>query len=347
MKKIHNLLFFLLIVSGISHLAAQPCKQNCLDSLGRKQGYWKKYVKDTLKYEGTFVNDIPTGDFIYYYYDGKTKAKTTYSDNGKKAVTVMYFADGKRNAEGTYVDQKKEGLWIYYSRTGKKNSTETFVKGIQDGPAKYYYESGAISRKEQLKNGVLEGEVLEYFDKIDSTLKLKTNYTAGKINGAYLINHLNGKPALTGKYVNGIKEGEWIFYSEAGVPQRRIAYEKDAIKKEELILQTKAGPVTLELSKIAYCEALGTEVKFRLNTGEEIQAKIPLADAEFLLGQFDFMRVNDSFVVAAWAIKNLKTFDTQNPLLTLKPDPGKVVKVDSVYMEAFQSWAGLLKFDNP
>ena len=63
-------------------------KTNFTDSLGRKQGYWKKYSKDTLKYEGQFKDDIPVGEFKYYFFDGKVKAHTTYSDNGKVAKTI-------------------------------------------------------------------------------------------------------------------------------------------------------------------------------------------------------------------------------------------------------------------
>ena len=47
------LTFVLILFSAV--LYAQPQKKiNFTDSLGRKQGYWKKIVNDTLKYEGTF-----------------------------------------------------------------------------------------------------------------------------------------------------------------------------------------------------------------------------------------------------------------------------------------------------
>ena len=89
---------FLLLLNflTISILFAQPV--NKTDSLGRKQGAWKKYKGDTLIYQGQFRNDIPFGDFSYYFADGKVKSKVKYSENGLIANTVVYHSNGKKMA---------------------------------------------------------------------------------------------------------------------------------------------------------------------------------------------------------------------------------------------------------
>ena len=52
---------------------------NRTDSIGRKQGYWIKKDRDgTLKYEGRFVNDRPTGTFKYYYPEENSKSNYNF-----------------------------------------------------------------------------------------------------------------------------------------------------------------------------------------------------------------------------------------------------------------------------
>ena len=60
---------------------------NRTDEQGLKQGYWIKLDEEgMLKYEGTFKDNNPTGNFIYYYPDGVVRARSTFYDDGKKAV---------------------------------------------------------------------------------------------------------------------------------------------------------------------------------------------------------------------------------------------------------------------
>ena len=49
--------------------------QNKTDAAGRKQGPWIKYQGDgtTPLYTGTFKDNIPVGEFRYFYPSGKVK----------------------------------------------------------------------------------------------------------------------------------------------------------------------------------------------------------------------------------------------------------------------------------
>ena len=322
---------------------AQPgSKTNFTDSLGRKQGYWKKYNKDTLKYEGQFKNNNPIGEFKYYYYNGTVKAKTTYSDSGRVAKTIIYNTKGIKDGEGTYVDKKKDGTWIYYGLNGRKISTENYVKGVKTGEWKYYYDDGKINRIENYKNNLRDGEFMEFFP--DSLLKEKGTYVKDKLNGVVQYYGLTGKIVLTGKYVNDLKEGEWMFFNDIGAGERKLTYKQSYLLKEEVIIPTKAGNKYINAKDIAYCEAQGKETRIRLNAGQEIIAITTLDTIDKLLGGTNYFRINSTFVIAVWSIKNRKTFNKDNPVLTLNPDPGKVVTVDSSVMEGFMSWADLIKY---
>lgn len=322
---------------------AQPVEKNQVDSLGRKQGYWKKYSKDTLKYEGHFNDDIPVGDFTYYYYNGNIKAKTSYSENGKIAKTIMYFSDGKKNAEGTYVNKLKDGVWLYYGRNSKVISEEYYKNGVKNGIWKYYYENGKINRIETYKNNAKNGEWFEFFE--DSILKAKGTYMNDMLNGIVTYNNTDGKVSLTGKYVNDLKEGEWMFFNPNGQGERKLTYKNSMLIKEEIILKTKAGSKNINPKDVAFCESAGPETKVRLNSGEEVMASTTIDTVERLLGQVNYFRVNNNFIVALWAIKNRKSFNKDNPELILNPDPGKKVLVDFSVLEGFLYWAAILKYN--
>ncbi|MBQ7734444.1 MAG: hypothetical protein IJT61_00725 [Bacteroidales bacterium] len=102
---------FLLLMAICPFLMAQnPINQ--VNSKGKKQGYWKKYDdKNVLLYEGTFANDVPVGEFKYYYPNGKLKSTTNFIQGVHKVHTVMYDEQGKKAAEGNFIDQQKVSIW--------------------------------------------------------------------------------------------------------------------------------------------------------------------------------------------------------------------------------------------
>lgn len=323
---------------------AQPAgKTNFTDSLGRKQGYWKKYSKDTLKYEGQFKDNIPVGEFKYYFADGKVKALTSYSENSKVAKTIMFHPDGKKNGEGTYIDKKKDGLWIYYGMNGIKISEENYQMGVKTGVWKYYYDDGRINRIENYKNNVKAGEWIEYYQ--DSVLKTKGLYANDKKNGLAQYYGLTGKLYVSGKYVDDQRDGEWMFFNELGAGERKLTYKLGDLLKEEVIVPVKGGLTYINAKTIAWCEGQGKETLIKLIEGKEVRANISIDTVERLLGQINYLRVNPNFVVAIWSIKNRKTFTKDNPELILSPDAGKPVMVDASVIEGFMSWADLIKYD--
>lgn len=323
-------------------ILAQP--QNVTDSLGRKQGYWKKYVKDTLKYEGQFVNDKPVGEFKYYYPDKKIKAITLYSDSGRNAQTVMYFNNGKKNGEGLYIDKKKEGLWVYYGMNELKISEENYKNGIKEGTWKYFYDDKKINRIENYINGILDGECMEFY--ADSILKMKCFYKNGKLDGKYQYFYISGKILYTGYYKTDYKDGEWMFFNENNFGERKLTYKNGTLLKEEIILKHQEGSIKyINIEDIAYCYFKDKSTIIKLNSGEELPFSTDFNELEKQLGQYKFFRVKQDFIVSAWSVKNRKTFNTSNPVLILNPDPGKQIEVQKDNLEAFMSWAGIIKYE--
>jgi len=136
-----------------------------------------------------------------------------------------------------------------------------------------------------------------------------------------------------------------MFFNSMGAGERKLTYKAGDLIKEEVIVPVKNGSKYINAKSIAFCEGLGKETRIKLITGEDIQATVSIDTVDRLLGQINYFRVNSNFIVAIWSIKNRKTFTKDNPVLTLNPDPGKIVTVDPTVMEGFMSWADLIKYD--
>ena len=106
------------ILFSTTSLLAQ--KVNRKDAQGNKQGSWVTFYEGTknVKYQGEFKNDIPVGKFIFFYENGKVKAKNTYQNNGKDSYVSMYHENGKLMSMGKYVNEKKDSVWVFLDDHG-------------------------------------------------------------------------------------------------------------------------------------------------------------------------------------------------------------------------------------
>lgn len=235
-------LFLIVIIFSFCSFA----QLNVVDANGKKQGVWKKYYPNTkiLDYEGTFKNDIPVGEFIYYFKNGKIKAKMNFKNNGTISYSTVYHEDEANlpMASGKYINQKKDSVWNYWGPSGRISMTETYSGGVLNGKKVIYYvpeiegdTSIVIAQNLYFKDGLKEGEQKEFFD--NGVLKYKAIYVKDKIVGEVITYAPSGIIALKDNYVNGEKEGWCYAYDENGLELNKIYYHS-GIRLDEK--QTKA-----------------------------------------------------------------------------------------------------------
>ncbi|HPS82949.1 MAG TPA: hypothetical protein PLA88_01445 [Bacteroidales bacterium] len=236
--------FFALLLMAVFSAFAQSTSDtlNKLDAKGLKQGYWKKYNGDTLKYEGRFEHGIPVGKFVYYYLDGKVKSESVYSDNGKTTNTIMFFPEGSKLSEGKFVNQQREGLWKTFDGYDAIISEVEYKNGQKWGLSKRYYQDGDILEVVNYINGWMDGSYVQYFP--DSIPKIRGTYANTKRNGIWAFYHGNGMVYMTGKYVDGLREGDWVINDEAGKIIVREKYKGGVVASRE-VFQKDKDPVEL------------------------------------------------------------------------------------------------------
>jgi antitoxin component YwqK of YwqJK toxin-antitoxin module len=348
--KNRTLYFILLIFLGFPALAQPLPGENKTDSLGQKQGYWRKYVNDTLKYEGTFKDNVPMGEFKYYYGDKKIKSTVQYSDKGLKAVTVDYQSNGKKMAEGDYWDKKKHGLWKYYNTEGVLIKQEDYHNGVPEGVWMAYYADGKPNEIKHYTSGKKNGDWLRFYP--DSLLWLKGAYVNDKLNGLFSYYDLEGKIGLSGNYKDDLKIGPWFYYDKNGMNDRRVTYKAGLVQKEEITTRENDKTNTwVDLDSIAYIFSNNGKATIRMKDGKDHVSMRKIDDFDRILPDFQFCRVNFGFYVTHWSITNSKLFSSTDKILILRPAAPATVIVADTYLEGFMTWADLhkgeIKIDKP
>ncbi|MFZ4520678.1 MAG: toxin-antitoxin system YwqK family antitoxin [Bacteroidales bacterium] len=198
---------------------------NLKDSKGHRQGYWRKLDSaGHVIYEGRFKDGIPTGEFRYFYPDGKLKTTSRMSNNGRRAATVSYFPNGKKLAEGNYLDEKRDSTWQFYSESnGTLVSVESYVAGLVNGLSKIYYPEGGLSELYYFKNGVKDGLWEQYY--LDGKLKLRGAYKSGEKQGSFKTYYNSGHVMMDGQYNHGHQDGTWLYYDDKGGVSKKEIYE--------------------------------------------------------------------------------------------------------------------------
>ncbi len=237
--------------------------QNRLDANGKKQGKWVKYKNSTKFYEGQFVNDIPVGEFKYFYPNGHLKIRTVFSEGGRLNRTKIFFDSYKEKiqAEGNYYDKKKDSAWNYYNVAGHLITKENYKKGMREGDFKVFNHLGQLNLKEHYQNDTLQGESMEYLE-TGAEFRLIT-YAHGKRNGLFKLFYPDGDILLEGNYTQDIRDSIWTTYTETGTIEFLDYYvngllqkrsDKDGnkleLKQEEEMLPLDVDPSIFDPSSI-------------------------------------------------------------------------------------------------
>mgnify|MGYP006210470959 CR=1 FL=1 len=95
----------------------------------------------------------------------------------------------------------------------------------------YYYHNGIVSETYNYVNGLREGRVEIFFPSGD--LNMKGVYSQDKLHGfSEFYYDITKELEAKGKYLIGVKDSVWVFYSESGDTLKSIDYRVLDLKKE-------------------------------------------------------------------------------------------------------------------
>jgi antitoxin component YwqK of YwqJK toxin-antitoxin module len=225
MKRILYLLFLLIFIT------APVFSQNATDAKGRKQGAWtKSFPSGKMRYTGSFVDDKPTGDFTYYYENGKVKAKNYFYNGGGRSRVTLFSIEGYKEAEGTYDGQLKDSAWVYFNKNGKAIAKEHYLSGKKNGAFETLSPDG--SHTEEITHWSIDiknGPWLQLFS--NGNKRIEAHYKKGELDSLFKVFFPEGRIKMEGKYRNASKHGEWLEYNSDGSLRQQEIYKNGTLIK--------------------------------------------------------------------------------------------------------------------
>lgn len=146
------------------------------NALGQKDGLYKLYDSvGEVKLSAIYEND-----------NLLTEGGTMDAAGRKQGVWTEYYQDKTVKSKGKYLDGKKVEQWKYFFENGKAEQVGSYnTEGKVVGNWIWYFNNGDTLRYEEFRRGIEDGNLVE---KTDSGLVI-----------------------TKGEYIDGLKEGEWIY----------------------------------------------------------------------------------------------------------------------------------------
>lgn len=235
MKK---LIFLFLVIVSFSSLFAQS-SINLTDANGYKQGKWiGKYTNGTVRYEGSFADDKPVGEWKRFHENGKIKAHLFHIPNTDKATAELFDSNGVRYAKGNFKGTAKDSTWNYYNNT-QLVGQENFSDGTKNGRSLTFFENGNPATESNWANGLLNGVSRSFYS--SGKKKTETLFQQGKRQGLSLVYYESGQNQITGQYTNDQSDGTWKFLDENGKVKYELKYKVGVLLNPEVIDSIQAN----------------------------------------------------------------------------------------------------------
>ena len=213
---------------------------NKVNKKDQKIGQWKVFYDNSnqLRYVGQFDNDVPVGDFIYYYPSGDLSAKMEYV-NDSVSFVIHYHENGNVMGMGKFLDKQKDSTWKVFNRQGQLILKSFYEFGIANGLQQVYYPTdrsegpSVVMEKYYMVNGLIDGKWQQFFK--DGSIQAKGNYSEGSKSGEFVYFLEDGTIDARGSYTNNLKHGKCYYYSGENNNSYEINYvEGETLDEDEL-----------------------------------------------------------------------------------------------------------------
>lgn len=145
-----------------------------------------------------------------------------FKKNSLLLLVVLFFVSALSYSFEVFADYRINGNRIYLDKY-VKNSNDRFEVKYVSGSTYEITDSGNFT----IRDG--------------GGRRLNIVLKSGVIDGTYSEYYANGNLFISGKYVDGQKEGEWKTYSEAGKVWKKYQYKNDLLNGKFISYYTNTG----------------------------------------------------------------------------------------------------------
>lgn len=263
------------------------CEGDIVDD--KRSGVWKYYDNyGVLEKTEKYVNGILQDSVITYHPDGKIESVSEFKNDERDGVYLKYNIFGKLIQEGRYSNGKAVNDWYEYHPDGSLMEEYAFNMDVRHGYFKNYGVNGKLENYNIYSEGIIVATVhldtneveTQRFGQYNGEIKLKDplnnydrfvgNYNSGYINGEVKWYDVENNLITTGAFVNGKREGLWIWYNSKGDVWKKIDYKNGKIHGEYIEYHENGKVRTTQ--KYQYGNSQGPTVFYFSNGNKESES---------------------------------------------------------------------------
>jgi antitoxin component YwqK of YwqJK toxin-antitoxin module len=212
---------------------------------GEQIGTWKFYnLQEVLVKELVYDEEgLLEGKSHWYFDDGSLEIVKEFSEGYLDGYFVEYYRNGQIFTHGWYKEGQRVGQWDLFYKDGKLANTKYYLDGELHGDHTFYDEKGNLDEisnyfygvymsstsfdtlnnsiyRVDMVDGAANAEFLGQNGKLSTVKEFKGGNSHGPSKGFYW----DGTPRFTGAYINGNRDGEWIWYDRNGKMSSKGSY---------------------------------------------------------------------------------------------------------------------------
>lgn len=235
-----------------------------MKSNGKKNGKWFYFFENSERSaEGLYKDDKKSGEWKYFNEDG-TPSTNENTDTGE---ITEWYPHGQKSARYFVKNNLLEGELNFWHPCGNIKEKRMYVNGKRNGKGQVfyesgmvkmdfeyaddnkvntwteYYESGKVKSKSSYKAGLQEG-IEEIFWQ-NGKLKTRQNFVADKLHGPAEGYNENGTLESKGENINGVPQGEWLYYNSKGEMFERRFFDSKGIQEGEFTYFYNGKPASI------------------------------------------------------------------------------------------------------
>lgn len=152
-----------------------------------------------------------------FHANGQPEIRVTYGEGEKRTGPYKEWSDkGELVSEGSFKQGKREGAWFQARLREGLELRESYSAGRLDGVCKTYLAGGAtVIEEASYREGRAFGTLKSWYE--DGSPKTEQELPAEEGGAcAWRWFYPGGQVACEGQLVDGVRSGEWRFYSSAG-----------------------------------------------------------------------------------------------------------------------------------
>ena len=196
---------------------------------GQREGPFRQWHENgQVEIKGGFVDDLPEGQWNRYEETGALVWESTCRQGQLLGEARSFYENGQCSRYWENYQGKVHGTSIVFDMSGDKLVEEQYVAGLREGTLKRW-QMGVLVEKSHWLKGKRHGEYAVFW--WDGSPLETGTFASGIRVGAWKRYWYGGELEWSGDYVDGKRNGLWVFSDAYGAVTAEVEYCHDQVSE--------------------------------------------------------------------------------------------------------------------